>query len=287
MIDVLEWRATPGYAVCPAGAAGWFWVAWDTVPPNDATDAAPPPRWAGYARTEEAAHAQARTAVALPPFQGALHGPGSQRRRRQQACAPSWVAAQILRQRTLQERRARPSTRTQSQVSRLVYCLRHYRGTEACHAPGMTYTPHRVLRESARFFWVNSESLAYEGWGMAHPEQLATHRLERSVLERGERVWSRVTHAWWVLRVPPRAIEEAHGCWFVRAPGAAHPPQTSTAPCLSQLGLTSLCSRADVTTAYHRLARTLHPDVGGSHDAFVALRASYEAALRLVMGSPG
>jgi len=64
----------------------------------------------------------------------------------------------------------------------------------------MTYTPHRVLRESARFFWVNSESLAYEGWGLAHPEQLATHRLERRVLERGERVWSRVTHAWWVLR---------------------------------------------------------------------------------------
>ena len=286
MINVLAWQATPGYAVCPAGAAGWFWVAWDTGPPDDAS-AAPPPRWAGYARTEEAAHAQARTAVALPPFQEALHGPGSQRRRRQQACAPSWVAAQILRQRTLQERRARPSRRTQSQVSRLVYCLRHYRGTEACHAPGMTYTPHRVLRESARFFWANSEPLEYEGWGMAHPEQLATHRLERSVLERGERVWSRVTHAWWVLRVPPGAIEEAHGCWFVRAPGAAQPPQTSTAPCLRQLGLTSWCSRADVTTAYHRLARTLHPDVGGSHDAFVALRASYEAALQLVARSPG
>jgi len=158
---------------------------------------------------------------------------------------------------------------------------------EACHAPGLTYTPHRVLRESARFFWVNSESLEYEGWGLAHPEQLATHRLERSMLERGERVWSRVTHAWWVLRVPSTAIEEAHGCWFVRAPGAAHPPQTSPAPCLRQLGLTSWCSRADVTTAYHRLARTLHPDVGGSHDAFVALRASYEAALQLVARSPG
>jgi hypothetical protein len=287
MRDVREWRATPGYAVCPAGAVGWFWVAWDTGPPHDAPDAAPPPRWAGYARTEEAAHAQARTAVALPPLQGALHGPGSQRRRRQQACAPSWVATEILRQRTLQQRWTRPSARTQSQVSRLVYCLRSYRGAEACHAPGMTYTPHRVLRESARFFWVNSESLEYEGWGMAHPEQLATHRLERSMLERGERVWSRVTHAWWVLRVPPGAIEEAHGCWFVRAPGAAPPLQTSTTPCLLQLGLTPPCTRADVTTAYHRLARTLHPDVGGSHDAFVALRASYEAALRLIMGSPG
>jgi hypothetical protein len=159
MRDVLAWQATPGYAVCPAGAAGWFWVAWDTVPADDAS-AAPPPRWAGYARTEEAAQAQARTAVALPPFQGALHGPGSQRRRRQQVCAPAWVAAQLLRQRTLQERRARPSTRTQSQVSRLVYCLRHYRGTEACHAPGLTYTPHRVLRESARFF---SHSTGFSG----------------------------------------------------------------------------------------------------------------------------
>jgi len=151
----------------------------------------------------------------------------------------------------------------------------------------MTYTPHRVLRQSTRFFWVNSESLEYAGWGLAHPEQLATHRLERRVLERGERVWSRVTHAWWVLVVPPGAIEEAHGCWFVGALGAAHPPPTSTAPCLTQLGLTPPCTRADVITAYHGLARMLHPDVGGSHDAFVALRASYEAALRLVTDAPG
>ena len=116
-MDVLEWRATPGYAGCPAGAAGWFWVAWDTVPPDEATGAAPPPRLAGYARTEDAAHAQARTAVALPPFRGTLHGPGSQTRRRQQACAPSRVAAEILRQRTLQHHRpgyAAPSGATAS-----------------------------------------------------------------------------------------------------------------------------------------------------------------------------
>jgi len=197
------------------------------------------------------------------------------------------VAAQILRQRTLQQRWARPSARTQSQVSRLVYCLRQYGGAEACHEPGITYTPHRVLRESARFFWVNSESLEYEGWGVAHPAHLATHRLDRVGLERGEHAWSRVTHAWWVLAVPPAAIEEAHGRWFVGAQGAARPHQTSAAPCLTRLGLTPPCTRADVTMAYHRLARTLHPDVGGSHDAFVALRASYEAALRLVEGFPG
>jgi len=275
------------YALCPAGAAGWFWVAWDPLPQADDDGEYPPPHFEGYADTVEAAHAQARTAVALPPFRGALHGPGSQTRRRQQACAPSRVAAQILRQRILQQRRVHPSSRTQSQVSRLVYCLRQYRGAEACHAPGITYTPHRVLRESARFFWVNSESLEYEGWGMAHPEHLATHRLERSELERGERSWSRVTHAWWVLAVPPGAIEEAHGRWFVEAQGAARPQRPSAAPCLTRLGLTPPCTRADVTTAYHRLARTRHPDVGGSHDAFVALRASYEAALRLVAGSPG
>jgi hypothetical protein len=286
-MNVLNRRVTPGYALCPAGAAGWFWVAWDTVPLDDATGGLLPPRFAGYASTEKAAHAQARAAVALPPFEGALHGPGSQMRRRQQACAPSWVAAQILRQRTLQQRRERPSSQTQSQVSRLVYCLRHYRGAEACHEPGITYTPHRVLRESGRFFWVNSEPLEYEGWSIAYPEHLTTHRLDRVELERGEHSWSRVTHAWWVLRVPPLAIAEEHGRWFVGAPGTARPQRTSAAPCLTRLGLTSPCTRADVTTAYHRLARMLHPDVGGSHDAFVALRTSYEAALRLVESSSG
>ena len=286
-MNVLNSRVTPGYALCPAGAAGWFWVAWDTVPLDDATGVLLPPHFAGYASTEDAAHAQARTAVALPPFEGSLHGPGSQARRRQQACAPSWVAAQILRQRTLQQRRERPSSQTQSQVSRLVYCLRQYRGAEACHEPGITYTPHRVLRESARFFWVNSEPLEYEGWSIAYPEHLTTHRLDRVELERGEHSWSRVTHAWWVLTVPPLAIAEEHGRWFVGAPGTARPQRTSATPCLTRLGLTSPCTRVDVTTAYHRLARMLHPDVGGSHDAFVALRTSYEAALRLVESSSG
>src|SRR5262249_50004616 len=127
-MNVLDRRVIPGYALCPAGAAGWVWVARDTVPPDHATGVSLSPRFGGYASTEDAAHAQARAAVALPPFQGALHGPGSQTRRRQQACAPSWVAARILRQRILQQRRERPSSQTQSQVSRLVYCLRQYRG---------------------------------------------------------------------------------------------------------------------------------------------------------------
>ena len=284
MVYVPDWRDKPCYAICPAGAAGWFWVAWDTWLHDDDNGECSPPHWAGYAVTEEAAHAHARTAVALPPFQGALHGPGSATRRRQQSCYPSKVAAHILRKRKVQQRRTRPSSRTQSQVSRLVYCVRTYPWGSVFHEPGTTYTPHRVLRESARFFWMNSESLEYEGWGVAHPETIATHRLDRAVLECGERYWSRVTRSWWVLSVPPAAIQEEHGRWFVSSHGEARTLRPSAAPCLTGLGLTLPCTRADVTTAYRLLARTMHPDVGGSHYAFVALRASYEAALRLVGG---
>lgn len=37
-------------------------------------------------------------------------------------------------------------------------------------------------------------------------------------------------------------------------------------------------SRPDVLAQYHRLARTAHPDTGGSHDAMVRLNAAFEEA---------
>ena len=50
---------------------------------------------------------------------------------------------------------------------------------------------------------------------------------------------------------------------------------------LSLLGVSFPCSISDVKTAYRKLAKRFHPDQGGSHDEFLALRDAYEKALHL------
>ncbi|HEY7064337.1 MAG TPA: J domain-containing protein [Chloroflexota bacterium] len=62
---------------------------------------------------------------------------------------------------------------------------------------------------------------------------------------------------------------------------AAYRAQTAPA-CLRLLGLELPCTEAAVRQAYREKARSLHPDAGGDARAFVALRAAYEEALRLV-----
>jgi len=50
--------------------------------------------------------------------------------------------------------------------------------------------------------------------------------------------------------------------------------------CLTTLGLSLPCSQADVRRAYKRLAKTAHPDLGGSHQAFIKLKQAHDSALR-------
>lgn len=45
---------------------------------------------------------------------------------------------------------------------------------------------------------------------------------------------------------------------------------------LRTLGLKPGCSAQEVTKAFRRLARTRHPDKGGSKEEFQRLRAAYE-----------
>jgi hypothetical protein len=48
----------------------------------------------------------------------------------------------------------------------------------------------------------------------------------------------------------------------------------------SLLGLSLPCTREDVRRAYKRLAKTTHPDLGGSHHAFIKLKQAHDSALR-------
>jgi len=63
---------------------------------------------------------------------------------------------------------------------------------------------------------------------------------------------------------------------------------TSTAParpapaCVTLLGLAWPCTQQDVKQAFRSQAKTVHPDAGGSNEAFQALYKAYQEALALV-----
>jgi hypothetical protein len=56
----------------------------------------------------------------------------------------------------------------------------------------------------------------------------------------------------------------------------------STPPCIAALGLGWPCDLADVKAAFRRPSHEVHPDKGGSAEAFQRLRRTYEEALALV-----
>ena len=57
-------------------------------------------------------------------------------------------------------------------------------------------------------------------------------------------------------------------------------PRPAAPPALQALGLTAFASPDDVDEAYRRLARQLHPDVGGDPAKFKRLQRDYERAKR-------
>jgi hypothetical protein len=278
----------PYYVVCQTGAHGWFWAGWESNQwwfGDEAAQKSQHPDCEGSALTEVEAHTQARLALHLPPFIGSLHGPGSQRRRRAQGVQVAHWAADVLRRRALEAKKSRPSRRTESQVSRVVYKMSS--SSSAYGEPSYTaYTPHRVHRESPRFFWVNTECLETEAiqrdFSAKHPDQLRTLRLDRLVLEAGEEYTHR--GSWWytwVLQVPYGAVEQQGGRWYASGgrPQRAPVPATDVPSCFGALGLAWPCTDDDVKHAYRTLAFAAHPDQGGSAGAFQALRAAYAAAL--------
>jgi hypothetical protein len=65
-------------------------------------------------------------------------------------------------------------------------------------------------------------------------------------------------------------------------------PSTSTAQarptpaCVTLLGLAWPCTQQDVKQAFRSQAKTMHPDAGGSNEAFQTLYKAYQEALALV-----
>lgn len=79
-----------------------------------------------------------------------------------------------------------------------------------------------------------------------------------------------------LARMVERGIYDL-GTWVA---GMKYLPEATIDPCFTALGFASMpSSPEEVKQQYHRLAKVLHPDSGGSEEAFRALVDNYEKCL--------
>lgn len=133
--------------------------------------------------------------------------------------------------------------------------------------------PHRVMRRTKKFVFIEQKPYAPEEAAVPWFDQAApTFRLDRALLEREGYAY-----------VPATAsAEDADEFYFSNA--REKPPRMAQPRCIQALHLTWPCSAEAVKRAYRRLARSAHPDGGGSGEAFLALQTAYEQALKLCQG---
>lgn len=104
-------------------------------------------------------------------------------------------------------------------------------------------------------------------------------QLNRTTMEREGKQYHTRFHEYFYAEKP--APNSADWNWAGSRPDFVIP--NFTGDCLATLGLTTPYTSADVRRAYKRLAKTAHPDLGGSHQAFIKLKQAHDSALRFAV----
>ncbi len=78
-----------------------------------------------------------------------------------------------------------------------------------------------------------------------------------------------------------RTAREANRVFAEPGKASAHSSRRIPA-CVAALGLAWPCTAQEVRQAFRARAKTVHPDAGGSSEAFQALYRAYQEALALV-----
>jgi hypothetical protein len=151
-----------------------------------------------------------------------------------------------------------------------------YRDVEAPATGGWRSVPYRVQRKTKTTTYVEQQpydpSAVTGSWV---DSGAATFRLSREALDRDGYAFV------------PISVDTEDPLFFTTPYNerVTHPGRASPA-CLAVLGLTFPCTVTQVRDAYRDRVRQAHPDHGGSHEGFIALREAYEEALRLCREVP-
>lgn len=103
-------------------------------------------------------------------------------------------------------------------------------------------------------------------------------QLNRVTMEREGKQYHTRFHEYFYAEKPAPESKDWNwaGSTFAQAWGTA-----LDSDALGVLGLSLPVTRADVRRAYKRLAKTVHPDLGGTHEEFIKLKNAHDSALRL------
>jgi len=257
--------ATPHYAVCKLGPHRFCWAAWPA-----GVSMIDPAVAHGYADDEPAATAAAIQAAGPGEYPAAPHPKGFAR----------WPHEQHL----LTERAAKRANGHDSAVLELLWTAHWSTSDDWLEPPSLSVQAWRVVKRTARRIYVDRERYdpLRRPSGTIWDYDVRTHVLDRAHLEREG--WAERAGRWWEARRYFVRREDAVAAAGDRSarPRLGASAEAPVPECLRVLGLTPPCSRQQVERAYRRRARAAHPDAGGEHAAFLALRRAYEAALRLV-----
>jgi len=229
------------FAVTSLGRGRWYWVVWPSAEERRAADA-PGHIAQGYERTKAEAVNQG------------LEVAGSD---------AEWAAARYARE------YHRQLHHKEGQAPALFEFL--YRDVQSESEGAWHSVRHRVVRRTARYVYVEQQSFDPQrtpgGWERG---AAPTYRLDREMLEREG-----------YALVPPTA--DVDDPFFFTSPYVERAARFATEgwECLRVLGLSLPCTVDKVQAAYRELAKRKHPDRGGSHEEFLALRVAYEQALLL------
>jgi hypothetical protein len=268
----------PAYACCSIGIGRWFWVAWGS---ESEARTSSPALASGYEATAAAAGRKA-TEAAGPRTKNLPAKWASAYKRRGAVAARTGGTREDadggskIRPRA---RMTRPggAPGNGAGATRLAFL---YAASESDRpdAPGqVVVVRHRIVRQNARKFYVEREPFREEDWaqraeggggspaGAPKPRTLA---VDRDTLRREGRFPHRRSH-----RESYFYASEEDG---IRAVQAA---LTSKHAWCAALGVRFPCSAESVKSAYRRLVRTAHPDVGGDPARFRAVEQAYREAL--------
>ena len=134
---------------------------------------------------------------------------------------------------------------------------------------GWYSVPHRIVRKTRDHVYVERRRYDPQRPAESWLEASATFRLDRAMLDR---------HGYALLPL----TEDVSDPFLFASPYVERATRSAgSIEYLLVLGLVWPCTVAEVKAAYRGLAMSVHPDRGGDHERFLALRSAYEKAMLL------
>jgi hypothetical protein len=238
-------------AITSLGKSRWYWVVWPSLDEIRASDEPLLHVGEGYEKTKSEAVERALELAGI---------------------YAEWIAAKYARyyhrnKTSLKRRNLNPGAPESYNTPKMHEFL--FRDVYDMESKKWVSVPHRIMRRTRKFVFVEQQPYSPgELTGSWFDRESPTFRLDRLMLEKEGYAFVPAT----------TYVEDAEEIFFnneyTKASGEVR------IKCIEALNLSWPCTEAEVKGAYRRLAKTAHPDGGGSQDMFLALQEAYVQALQ-------